>query len=120
MKVVYQTAPNGLFLHEVEASELALSPGEFNIPFGAYVDAPPRAPAGTVARRDGSRWILVDDHRNTPLWITETGQPYSLGTSATVDGQDTAYPGYGPVPDWLTFLELIPPLAASDHADMVE
>jgi hypothetical protein len=102
MKVVYQTSPDGLFIHEVGASELSLSPGEFNIPFGAYVDAPPAAPAGKVARREGNDWILIDDHRNTPLWIAETGLHYSVGTSATVDGQELAYPGYGQIPSWLT------------------
>ncbi|WP_312438582.1 phage tail protein [Achromobacter sp.] len=119
MKVVYQTAPNGLYLHEVGASELSFSPGEFNIPFGAYVDAPPAAPAGKVACRDRDRWILVDDYRNTPLWIAETGLPYSVGTSATVDGQDVAYPGYGPIPDWLTVQEPIAP-TEEGRADLAE
>lgn len=119
MKVAYQTAPNGLYLHEVAASELALSPGEFNIPFGAYIEAPPAAPAGKVARREGERWNLVDDHRSTPLWITETGLPYSVDTRATVDGQEVAYPGYGPIPSWLTVAEPISP-TGKDGADLAE
>ena len=119
MKVVYQTAPNGLYLHEAGASELPLSPGEFNIPFGAYVDAPPTAPAGKVARREGERWNLVDDHRSTRLWLAGTGLPYSVGTSATVDGQEVAYPGYGQIPSWLTVEEPISP-AGEEGDDLAQ
>ncbi|MPS80918.1 MAG: phage tail protein [Achromobacter sp.] len=119
MKVVYQTAPNGLYLHEVGASELSLTPGEFNIPFGAYADAPPTAPTGKVACRDRDRWVLADDHRNTSLWVLETGLPYSVGTSATVGGQDVAYPGYGPIPAWLTVVEPVAP-TVEEGADLAE
>ncbi|MCD0498546.1 phage tail protein [Achromobacter sp. MY14] len=120
MKVVHQTDPNGFFLHEVGASELALSPGDFNIPFGAYVDAPPTVPAGKVARREGDRWVVVDDHRSTPLWNVETAQPYSVGTSATVDGKEVLYPGYGPIPAWLTVLEPVALPAGPENPDLAE
>lgn len=41
-KTVFQTNDDGLFLYESMANELALTPGAFNIPYGAYEDMPPR------------------------------------------------------------------------------
>ena len=40
-KTVYQANDDGLFLYETVANELALTPGSFNIPYGAFEDAPP-------------------------------------------------------------------------------
>ncbi|MFY2089911.1 phage tail protein [Achromobacter xylosoxidans] len=102
MKTVYQTDADGLFLYEAQANELPFSPGNFNIPFGAHGDAPPQKRAGMVARREGSQWVMVEDHRKTPLWDLETGQVYAVGTSVNVNGTDLAYPGWGPLPSWLT------------------
>ncbi|WZB70777.1 hypothetical protein WJ968_37155 [Achromobacter xylosoxidans] len=39
-KKVYQTDSDGLYLYESIANELAMTPGRFNVPFGAYEDAP--------------------------------------------------------------------------------
>jgi len=102
MKRVYQTDQNGVFLYESHASELPLSPGSFNIPFGAVEDAPPAAPAGMVAQQQASGWSLVEDHRADELWAVSTGAPYHLGDKVGADGQMMSYSGLGPVPDWLT------------------
>ncbi|WMD20915.1 phage tail protein [Achromobacter seleniivolatilans] len=101
-KTVYQTDSNGLYLYESVANELSLSPGSFNIPFGAYLDAPPQAEDGRRPRRDGDKWELVEDHRETSLWFAETGDQYTLGNVHDVDGVDVSYPGWGPIPAWLT------------------
>ncbi|MFY2090275.1 phage tail protein [Achromobacter xylosoxidans] len=105
MKTVYQTDADGLFLYEAQANELPFSPGRFNIPFGAHNEAPPEKRPGMVARRAGSQWVMVEDHRKTPLWEVETGQVYAVGTRVNVNGTDQAYPGWGPLPSWLTSTE---------------
>ncbi|MCP2517041.1 phage tail protein [Achromobacter mucicolens] len=102
MKPVYQTDSNGIYLYETRAAELPLSPGDFNIPFGAYEDAPPPAPHGYVAQREATGWKLVEDHRGTNLRITSTGEPYQLGTEAGAADESVVYNGIGPIPDWLT------------------
>lgn len=97
-KAVFQTDSDGLFQYETVANELALTPGTFNIPYGAYEDTPPQATAGKCARRLGNTWALVDDYRATPLWLVDTGLPYSVGTEyAGIDGK-VSYPGWGPIP----------------------
>jgi hypothetical protein len=101
-KAVYQTDSNGLYLYESVANELSLSPGSFNIPFGAYLDAPPATEVGSRPRREGDKWELVEDHRDTSLWFAETGEQYTLGNVRTVNGVDVSYPGWGPLPAWLT------------------
>lgn len=101
-KTVYQTDQNGLFLYELEANELALAEGLFNIPFGAYVDPPPAAPSGMVAIRTHDAWTLTEDHRHIDLWLSATGARYVTGTKVIVNGSAASYPGWGPVPDWLT------------------
>lgn len=103
MKRVFQTDAHGLYLYEVHANELPLSPGEFNIPFGAFEDAPPTAPAGQVAQRHANGWKLVEDHRDAELWLVSTGQPYQLGAEIGAQGDEAAsYAGIGPIPEWLT------------------
>lgn len=111
-KTVYQTNDDGLFLYESVANELALAPGSFNIPFGAYEDAPPQALAGKCARRIGNAWVQVDDHRTTPLWVVDTGAPYSAGSEHDGAGGKVSYPGWGMLPAWLTAVE--PPQPAAD------
>ncbi len=104
-KTVYQANDDGLFLYETVANELALTPGSFNVPFGAYEDAPPAPSAGEWPRREGASWVMVEDHRTMPLWVVETGAPYSIGTEH--DGADgkVSYPGWGKLPAWLTTVE---------------
>lgn len=101
-KAVYQTNHDGLFLYESVANELALTPGTFNIPFGACEDPPPQAPSGKCPRRVGNAWELVDDHRTTPLWVVETGAPYQVGAEHEGASGSVRYPGWGPLPNWLT------------------
>ncbi|MPT39994.1 MAG: phage tail protein [Achromobacter sp.] len=104
-KDVFQTDNDGLFLYKSVAHELPLTPGEFNVPYGAYVDEPPTPPAGKWPRRVGNVWIMIEDYRTTPLWVVETGAPYSLGSEH--DGADgkVSYPGWGTLPVWLTAVE---------------
>ncbi|RJX32347.1 MAG: phage tail protein [Oxalobacter sp.] len=107
-KTVYQTDPEGVFLYETKAHALPLSPGRFNIPFGAYEDAPPIAPDGSAAVRVGISWEVFEDHRSDVLYVVETGAQYSRGADVDVEGVAVSYSGLGPIPAWLT---LTPPPA---------
>lgn len=119
MKPVYQTDSNGIYLYETRAAELPLSPGDFNIPFGAYEDAPPPAPHGYVAQRKATGWELVEDHRGTKFRITSTGEPYQLGAETGAPDEPDVYLGFGPIPDWLTAYaddaDAMPPKAEGPH-----
>jgi len=101
-KEVFQTGDDGLYLYASVANELALSPGTFNIAYGAYEDAPPAPPAGKWPRRVGETWVMVDDYRTTPLWVVETDTPYSIGVEHDGVGGKVSYPGWGALPAWLT------------------
>lgn len=101
-KTVFQTDHDGVYLYPVQANELALVPDLFNIPFGAYEDEPPPAPAGMVARRAQGAWALAEDHRNVPLWLVHTGESYTPGASVELEGLPVHYRGIGPIPEWLT------------------
>ncbi|PJM72119.1 phage tail protein [Achromobacter ruhlandii] len=101
-KAVFQTDSDGLFQYETVANELPLSPGMFNVPYGAQETAPPAAPAGMVARWDGERWGLVEDYRQAALYVAETGAPYILGGRLEIAGEPVSYSGWGPLPAWLT------------------
>lgn len=94
-KAVFQTDNDGLYLYQSTANELALTPGTFNIPYGAYEDAPPAPPAGKWPRRLGDAWAMVDDYRTTPLWVVETGAPYSIGAQHDGTIGKVSYPGWG-------------------------
>lgn len=112
-KTVFQTDGDGLYAYPTVANELALAPGHFNIPYGAYEDPPPEAPAGMVQRRVGALpWTLVEDFRTVPLWLVSTGEPYTLRQNVTVDDANVSYPGWGPLPTWLTQVE--PPRPIED------
>lgn len=116
-KDVFQTGEGGLYLYKSIASELALTPGAFNIPYGAHEDAPPAPPAGKWPQRVSEAWVMVDYYRTTPLWVVETGMPYSVGAEHEGAGGTVSYPGWGKLPAWLTEVE--PPRlveAASDKA----
>jgi len=99
---VYQTDADGAFLHTAVANELTLSPGLFNVPFGAKLTAPPEAPAGRVAVAVGDIWITQEDHRNESLYLASTGAPYALKTTIMLDALPVRYTGLGEIPDWLT------------------
>jgi len=110
-KAVYQTDQRGFFLYESEAHELALAPGYFNIPNGAYELKPPATGAGMVARWLEDGWSLVEDHRSDILYYIKTPateetpaliEQYVIGTEATADGELVSYDGGGPIPAWLT------------------
>jgi len=104
-KEVFQTDNNGLYLYPCMANELAITPGVFNIPFGAFEEAAPVPPAGKWPRRVGDAWVMVDDHRTTPLWVVDTGLPYRVGSDH--DGADgkVSYLGWGTLPGWLTTVD---------------
>lgn len=101
-KTVFQTDSDGLFLYESVANELPLTPDSFNVPFGAYEDAPPEAAAGKRQRRTDDAWLMVDDYRAMPLWVVDTGEPYSIGSEEQGAAGNVSYPGWGPLPAWLT------------------
>jgi len=108
---VYQTDADGAFLHTTVANELPLTPGLFNVPFGAKLIAPPDAPAGHVAVAVGDGWITQEDHRSESLYLVSTGVPYALKTTIMLDAGAVRYTGLGAIPDWLTD---VVPVAASE------
>lgn len=99
---VYQADVNGIFLHADDANEDPNQPGRFSVPFGAYIDAPATIPAGQVAQRQGSAWVNVADNRKVPLYRTDTGEAYSLGSVMLINDAPFVYIGVGPVPTQLT------------------
>lgn len=111
---VYQTDADGLFLHAVTANELALQPGTYNVPYGARLTPPPEAPTGQAALAVGESWMLVEDHRDTKLYRID-GSEYAAGSTVLEGGHAVRYPGWGPVPAWLT--SNAPPVEAEPTAD---
>lgn len=101
-KTVYQADQHGFFLYPTVANELALSPGSFNVPYGACEDAPPLFGSGWVAKRDGDRWVVVEDHRGKAFYLVSSGEEYRLGNAVEVDGESVTYDGGGSIPAWLT------------------
>ncbi len=108
-KEVFQTDNDGLYLYKSVANELPLASNEFNIAYGAYENAPPEPPAGKWPRRVADAWVMVEDHRTTPLWAVDTGAPYSIGVEHDGVGGKACYPGWGTLPGWLTAVK--PPSA---------
>ncbi len=105
---VYQADTAGCYLYELTAHALALQPDAYNIPAGAYTDAPPPAPVGMIQRRTAGGWETVEDHRKAALWL-DHGTPYTLGE----DHEGQTYDGLGPLPVWLHTTEPpAPPLPA--------
>ncbi|OFS32844.1 hypothetical protein HMPREF3069_28325 [Achromobacter xylosoxidans] len=101
-RTVFQTDNDGLFLYETEAHELPLSPGTFNIPFGAVDTPPPRVQPGQVARHTGKKWEQVEDHRAAMLQVVATEERYIIGQAVEIGGRRLTYAGWGPLPDWLS------------------
>ena len=101
-KSVFQTDVHGFFLYAATAYELYLSRGAFNIPYGAVETAPPAAKDGTVALWDGSKWTIVEDHRDTQFYLVHSGVEYALGSAVKIGDESVTYHGGGPVPSWLT------------------
>ncbi|CAB3636745.1 phage tail protein [Achromobacter marplatensis] len=111
-KIVFQTDNEGLLLFRSVANELDLTPGAFNIPYGAYEDEPPKPSSGKWPRRVDDAWVMVEDFRTTPVWVVETGASYSIGAVLDGAGGNVSYPGWGPLPDWLTQVEPVPSIPA--------
>jgi len=106
---VYQTDEDGAFLHTAVAHELALSPGTYNIPFGAKLNPPPDdVPEGKVAVAVLEGWSTLEDHRKDTLYLVDTGEPYPLKTTLAINGIAVRYNGLGTIPDWLTDQALVP------------
>jgi len=100
---VYQTDADGAFLHTAVANELPLTPGLFNVPFGAKLNPPPDdVPEGKVAVAVLEGWGTLEDHRKDTLYLVETGEPYPLKTTIALNGIAVRYTGLGAIPDWLT------------------
>lgn len=100
-KDVFQADQYDFFLYKTKANELPLTPGKYNIPFGAYENAPPVAPEGMVARRIDGVWAVVEDHRKAVLYVVESGKPYTLHDVVEIGGASFSYDGGGPIPLWL-------------------
>ncbi|VVD98358.1 hypothetical protein PCO31110_02007 [Pandoraea communis] len=101
-KVVYQADEVGFFLYPTMAYELYLSPGDFNVPYGAVEAQPPTVEGGMVPMWDGAAWSVVEDHRGKKLYVAHTGHEYQLGAAVDVSGESVTYHGGGPIPPWLT------------------
>jgi len=103
-KTVYQTDLDRFYLWPVQANELPFAKGFFNIPNGAYEDAPPASPEGYGAQRDlaGTAWAVVEDHRAETLYLVGTNWPYAFGSELLINDVSQSYPGWGPLPAWLT------------------
>jgi len=116
---VYQTDEDGAFLHPVIATELAMSPGTYNVPFGAKLTAPPEASEGHVAIATGDDWTTVEDHRKDTLYLADSGEPYALKTTLALNGTAVRYTGLGAIPDWLTLKAPVreKPLQATEPAE---
>lgn len=100
---VWQTNAAGFLLYAIGANELSMQSGEYNIPYGAYADAPPDARAGHVARRIEGAWAMVEDHRSDTLYVIDGhGTKYQIGSEIEIEGTMLSYDGGGPIPDWLT------------------
>lgn len=99
---VYQTDGTGAYLYPLEANEIALQPGEFNIPFGAVETAPPVASSGQVPQWSNGAWTIVEDSRNLTFFVVATGDTYTLGSQIEVDSASVSFNGLGAVPAWLT------------------
>ncbi|AIU27205.1 hypothetical protein LV28_12330 [Pandoraea pnomenusa] len=110
-KTVYQTDEHGFFLYSATAHELYLSPGNFNVPYGAVEVQPPTVESGKVPMWDGATWSVVEDHRDKTLYVAESGREYQLGTAMEIDGESVTYLGGGPIPPWLT-LDAPPPVTS--------
>ncbi|MBN4664220.1 phage tail protein [Pandoraea nosoerga] len=101
-KTVYQTDEHGFYLYPMVAYELSLSPGHYNVPYGAVEPAPPPAADGMVARWREDAWSVVEDHRREMLYVTGIGAQYQIGSIIKVEGENASYDGGGPIPSWLT------------------
>lgn len=99
---VYQTNVNGIYMHEVVANELALSPGTYNVPYGAKLNSPGEIPQGKAALAVGENWTFLDDHRQDTFYRVDTGEQYQFDTAIAVDSGVVRYVGVGEVPAWLT------------------
>ncbi len=107
---VYQADENGHFLYQTTASELYLSPGNFNVPYCAVEVEPPVAAGGMVPKWDGLAWTIVEDHRHETLYVAETGQEYHYGAAVQIGGESVTFHGTGPIPHWLTTTAAKPPM----------
>lgn len=90
--------------HEYIGSDFAdispLEDGVFIIPAGAYIDKPPTAEEGKTIVRIEDGWELVDDYRETPLYLatpTKHQNTYTIGT----DYMGNIFYGLGVLPEWL-------------------
>lgn len=72
-KIVHRFSPEtGEYLGPValDASDLSpREPGVFLIPSNCTENAPPEAPAGTVAIRSGDAWEVTEDHRGEVVYV---------------------------------------------------
>ena len=92
-KTVYQSDPiSGICLFTTQANELALAPGLFNIPFGAYEEA--RLRYRKAGRSVESHLVSLDGGGGSPwgtFYLVKDGTAYEMGSSVEVDGEPASY-----------------------------
>ena len=59
-KTVYQLDDEGRYVGKTVADRSPLETDVWLMPSGCVTQAPPRTPAGKVARWDGQAWLLED------------------------------------------------------------
>jgi hypothetical protein len=122
-KTVYQAnTANRLYLFPIEANELPFSKGHFNIPFMAFEDEPPVAPAGHAVQRNQALtgWDIVEDHLSDTLYFIGTDQIYAIGSEALINDEPQFYSGLGSLPAWLTLVKTEPAPAPDQPQDESE
>lgn len=99
-RLVSQLDPDGFFVGSVMADASPLEPWLYLIPGGA-VDIPPPEdvqPGLVYWLADAGGWESAPDFRESALYYTRDGRPYTLNSVQNGD----VYAGIGALPDWLT------------------
>lgn len=71
---VYQTDNEGYLVHTVAADPDPLNPGNWLIPAGCVVTAPPAVAANEAAKWANAAWVKVPDYRGTVYWLADGSQ----------------------------------------------
>lgn len=71
MTTVYQTDADGFFMSFAKADPDPMNEGEWLVPGGCVLQAPPAAGEKQAARWSGTAWELVSDLRGTVYWTAE-------------------------------------------------
>lgn len=98
--IIYNShASSGEFIGAGFADPDPLTPGSWLLPANAYPDAPPAAPAGTVAVRGAAGWELRPDYRGA-VYSTLTGQATEWDAIGDLPAAVTDQPRPSPAHVW--------------------